>query len=115
MPQRWISGEETKVQVLVVDGERCLHTLLSLLLKRAGYRVEVAADGAQALAAMTASPTDLILLDIYMPGMDGFQVCAALHQRCDAPIIMMAALSDPTTIVRKLLQELARPSEPQPR
>lgn len=87
----------SKGTILVVDDMQVNLQLLSLLLSRHAYRVITASDGDTALAAVEKDPPDLILLDIMMPGMDGYEVCQELKHRDstkDIPIIFISALSD---------------------
>jgi len=65
--------------ILVVDDEPNIVLSLEFLMKRAGYRVRVAADGEAALAAVAEEPPDLILLDAMLPKRDGFDVCQAIR------------------------------------
>jgi putative two-component system response regulator len=87
-----------KRTVLVVDDEAGARSLLRRLLTPEGYQVAVASDGASALAVVAASPPDLVLLDVSMPGgLDGFDVCR--HLRSDAatrliPIVIITALHE---------------------
>jgi DNA-binding response OmpR family regulator len=82
--------------VLVADDEPSIVLSLDFLLRKAGYAVRVARDGAEVLAAMGGEPPDLVLLDGMMPGRDGFTVCQAI--RADGawsrvPVIMLTARS----------------------
>ena len=87
------------VRVLVVDDEKVIRNLLQLSLQRMGYQVVIATDGPEALVLFEAQRFDLVLLDILMPGMDGFQVCSAIRKTSDAPIVMLTALNRPDDIV----------------
>jgi len=83
---------KSPARVLVVDDEERNRRLLVAMLEAEGYATTEAADGPQALAAVRACPPDLILLDIMMPGMDGYEVARAL--KADAgtkavPVIMV--------------------------
>ncbi len=81
--------------ILVVDDTRPNLRLLAQMLSSAGYKVRPVTDGPQALAAVHSTPPDLILLDIMMPGMNGYEVCARLKaepQTKDIPIIFISAL-----------------------
>ncbi len=97
------SKEESTI--LIVDDS---HTSLSLLFKHlraSGFRVLVAESGADALDQVDHTIPDLILLDVVMPGMDGFEVCQRLKEKeatRDIPIIFMTALSDARSKVRGL-------------
>ena len=83
--------------VLVVDDDRPLRTLCRTSLEEAGFRVLEAADGEQALASVHNSPPDLILLDIMMPGISGWEVTSALladRATDQIPIIFMTARTE---------------------
>lgn len=88
-----------QVRVLVVDDEKVIRNLLQLSLQRMGYQVVIATDGPEALALFEAQRFDLVLLDILMPGMDGFHVCRAIRKVSDVPIVMLTALNRPDDIV----------------
>jgi DNA-binding response OmpR family regulator/two-component sensor histidine kinase len=94
-----------KGTLLIVDDTQTNRDLLSEILVAKGYHVLTASDGHQALAATASTPPDLILLDIKMPGMDGYQVCQELKQKGptqDIPIIFMSVLEDTADKVRAL-------------
>jgi len=76
---------------MAVDDDRGMLTLLRRLLRLEGYRVATARDGRLALALLDECRPDLILLDIMMPGLDGFQVLDLLRQCSDVPVIMLTA------------------------
>lgn len=78
--------------ILIVEDDRSIQALLHDFIEAAGYRVAVASDGLEALAAFAAQPFDLVLLDILLPKLDGYGVCAAIRQTSDVPIIMLTAL-----------------------
>ncbi len=79
-------------RVLVVDDEQNIVDILRFNLEREGYEVITAADGIQGLAMARSSDPDLILLDVMMPEMDGFQVCSELRKEDKlTPIIMLTA------------------------
>ena len=88
-------GTRNTSTVLVVDDSEANRRLLSDLLSVHGYTVRTACDGASCLAAIAESPVDLILLDVIMPGMDGFTVCRTLRKDVRhrmLPIVMVTAL-----------------------
>ncbi len=66
-------------RVLVVDDEPNIVLSLEFLMKKAGFEVEVARNGQEALAAIARRPPDVLLLDVMMPEMDGFEVCERLR------------------------------------
>jgi DNA-binding response OmpR family regulator len=92
-----MSASEPAV-ILVVDDDRDSREIAALLLERAGYRARRAETGPECLRILDGERIDLILLDVMMPGMDGFEVCAALQQRGDrTPVILLTAKDDTDT------------------
>ena len=90
------AGDPTKT-VLVVDDDRPLRTLCRASLEEAGFRVLEAADGEQALASVHDEQPDLILLDIMMPGISGWEVTSALladRSTDRIPIVFMSARTE---------------------
>ncbi len=88
--------------VLVVDDDRNAVDILNRLLTKEGFVVQCAHGGREALAQVAAHPIDVILLDVMMPDMDGFQVCEALRQNertRGIPIILLTAKDDMETRV----------------
>jgi two-component system response regulator ResD len=77
--------------ILVADDDEHIVELVSLYLKRAGYRVEAAQDGNETLRKARELKPNLLVLDIMMPGPDGLQVCRALSRKGDIPIILLTA------------------------
>ncbi|MGL6338548.1 MAG: response regulator, partial [Waterburya sp.] len=83
--------------ILIVDDNHTNLAVLSKVLKSAGLKVRVAVDGASAIAQVEYAPPELILLDVKMPGIDGFETCQKLKVNSltkDIPIIFMTALAD---------------------
>jgi DNA-binding response OmpR family regulator len=78
-------------KILIVEDESALRETLAYTLKREGFAVEAAEDGTKALAAASAQKPDLVLLDIMLPGMDGFEVCRRLRAAMNVPILMLTA------------------------
>ena len=93
--------QETKsprVRVLVIDDEGRDRDLVAAILQPPGYEIRRAESGVHGLQEISAAPPDLILLDVQMPGMDGFEVCRRLRRTPatkDIPIIMITASDDP--------------------
>lgn len=83
-------------RVLVVDDEEGIREVVDMILSAEGYEVVAAADGAAALAAAGERPPDVVLLDMRMPGMDGWQFAEAYRQAPGrhAPIVVMTAAQD---------------------
>lgn len=81
-------------RILVVEDEPALQETLAYNLQKEGYEVELVGDGRLALEAARARPPDLILLDIMLPGLDGFEVCRYLRQEMSVPVLMLTARDD---------------------
>ncbi len=89
-------------RILVVDDEAHIRELLSLYLRQEGYEVEEAQDGPAALELVRRSPPDLVILDIMLPGMDGWEVCRRLREISAVPVIMLTARDDEEDSIRGL-------------
>ncbi len=81
-------------RILVVDDEPTILEMLGFNLRREGFVVEMVEDGREALAAARRNPPDLVVLDIMLPGLDGFHVCRALRQESNVPILVLSARSE---------------------
>jgi PAS domain S-box-containing protein len=84
-------------RILIVDDERHNRQLLEVMLAPEGYVLSTAASGEEALAVVAREPPDLILLDVMMPGMDGYQVAGAIKGNpatTNIPVVMVTALDD---------------------
>ncbi|MCB9451043.1 MAG: response regulator transcription factor [Anaerolineaceae bacterium] len=80
--------------ILLIDDETKLTDPLRSSFERNGYQVTVANDGHSGLSLALVEKPDVIVLDVMMPGLDGWQVCAAIRQHSFVPIIMLTALDD---------------------
>ena len=78
-------------KILVCDDDRNICELLRLYLEKEGYAVVIANDGEEALAKFSSENPDLMLLDIMMPKLDGWQVCREVRKKSNMPIIMITA------------------------
>ena len=78
-------------KILVADDDKNICELLRLYLEKEGYTVVLANDGEEALAKFTAENPDILLLDVMMPKLDGWQVCREIRKKSEAPIIMVTA------------------------
>lgn len=87
--KRGISEMEKRQLILVVDDEQEILRLVSCTLELEGYDVATATDGESALALVEERRPDLVLLNIMMPGLNGFQVLRLMRQRFNFPIIML--------------------------
>jgi DNA-binding response OmpR family regulator len=88
--------------ILVVDDEPDIRELLGLLLQRAGHDVCLTRDGREGLRALHADPPDLVILDITMPGLDGWQTLERIRDLSDVPVLMLTARSAELELVRGL-------------
>jgi two-component system response regulator RegX3 len=86
-------------RILIVEDEASLSEPLAFLLNKEGYETEIAADGPSALTAFDRTGTDLVLLDLMLPGLPGTEVCRELRQRSSVPIIMLTAKDSEVDIV----------------
>jgi DNA-binding response OmpR family regulator len=89
-------------RVLVVEDDEAIRVSLRLALEDEGYEVADAEGGEQAIRAFERRPVDVVLLDVMLPGMDGFDTCRALRRVSDVPIIMVSARADTHDVVAGL-------------
>ena len=82
---------ETPARILVVDDEPSITEFVSYNLKKDGYEVSVAPDGDTALALAAAHQFDLVVLDVMLPGMDGYEVCRRLRATSSVPVLFLSA------------------------
>ncbi len=95
----------TPTKIAIIDDSKVNLKVLETLLKKCGWEVYQAMDGKNGIDLITTVVPDLILLDIMMPGMDGFEVCQRLKQMPhvkDIPIIFISALTDNKSIMKGL-------------
>ncbi len=81
-------------RILVVDDEQPVQQLLDRTLRSEGYEVVPALDGEQALAQINAQSFDLVMLDVMLPKLDGFEVCRRVRAQSSVPIIMLTAKAE---------------------
>ncbi|MDQ1818130.1 EAL domain-containing protein, partial [Massilia sp. CCM 9210] len=96
------SGDDVP-QVLIVDDDRSTRSTLRYTLQRDGFKVEEAADGAQALTMLKRFQPDVVLMDAVMPVMDGFTACARMQELpggSSIPVLMITALEDNSSVER---------------
>jgi Response regulators consisting of a CheY-like receiver domain and a winged-helix DNA-binding domain len=87
-------------RILAIDDDRSLLELLADYLGRLGYDVTAAPDGQRALASLDAVDPDLVLLDVTMPGLDGWQVLARIRAVSQVPVIMLTARGEEPEVLR---------------
>ncbi|MEG0229710.1 MAG: response regulator transcription factor [Oscillospiraceae bacterium] len=78
-------------KILIIDDDRNICELLKLYIEKEGFAVEMCHDGAKAVELYSSYNPDLILLDIMLPGLDGWQVCREIRKTSNVPIIMLTA------------------------
>jgi len=84
----------TKEKVMVVDDEKTLVKALKFNLEKEGFQVEEVYNGEEALQKVAEQEPDIIVLDLMLPGLDGFEVCRRIRKKLDIPIIMLTARGD---------------------
>ena len=89
--ERGESTSNQKPSILVVDDDQALLKLIRRFLELGGYDVTTASDGETALRLIDAEKPSLVLLDIRMPGLNGYQVCESVRKLSNVPIIMLTA------------------------
>jgi two-component system response regulator MtrA len=98
--------ERAAGSILIVEDDSAACDGLAQLVKGAGFRVRTASDGVAALEALDREPTDVILLDLWMPRMDGLQVLCELKSRASRPkVLVMTADDTPETVLLTLRQD----------
>lgn len=91
-----------RTRLLIIDDDQQALSLLKTFLETQGYAVTTATEGWQALRRLDRDGPDLVILDILMPGMSGWDVCARIREVSDVPIIVLTALGDQTDRVKGL-------------
>ena len=89
-------------RILSVEDDERIRTAVKLALEDEGWTVAEAENGEQALARFAQSPADVVLIDIMLPDIDGFEVCRAIRRTSDVPIIMVTARDDTHDVVAGL-------------
>ncbi|MBX9573967.1 MAG: response regulator transcription factor [Candidatus Obscuribacterales bacterium] len=99
---RDVEGQNSQEKILVVDDEASIRRILETRLKMAGYNVATAADGQEALDQFNAFQPDLVILDVMLPKLDGYEVCREIRKTSDTPIIMLTAVADVSNRIQGL-------------
>ena len=89
-------------RILTVEDDERIRTAVKLALEDEGWEVLEAEDGEDALSAFAAQPADVVLIDIMLPGIDGFEVCRSIRRSSDVPIVMVTARADTHDVVAGL-------------
>ncbi len=107
------------MKALIVEDDPDARKVLSLILKLDGYQIHSAASGQEALEVLAGLVPDVILLDVMMPGMDGYQVCHWIRSNPPVrhvPVVMLSGKADPESVARGMEvgadEYLAKPITP---
>ena len=94
------ANKKRTANVLIVDDDQTSLLLMRAALRKAGFEATMATSGPQALQLFASQPFDLVMLDVSMPEMSGFEVCVAMRQRADVslPIVMVTGLDDVASV-----------------
>ena len=92
----------SETQILTVEDDERIRTAVRLALEEEGWSVDEASTGEEALTSFTRNPADVVLIDIMLPGIDGFEVCRSIRRTSDVPIIMVTARNDTHDVVAGL-------------
>jgi len=90
------------IRILTVEDDERIRTAVRMALEEEGWDVEETASGEEALDAFRRQPADVVLIDIMLPGIDGFEVCRNIRRLGDVPIVMVTARSDSHDVVAGL-------------
>jgi DNA-binding response OmpR family regulator len=91
-----------KARILVVDDEQYILDMLKCTLEDEGYNVDIAADGNSALTLLAERKPDLVLLDIRMPDLNGYEALELIRQQSDVPVIMLTGVLEPTAVEQSI-------------
>lgn len=112
-----MTGLPSEPHILVVDDDDRIRTLLSRFLRERGFRVSSAPNADKALSMLRSLTFDLLILDVMMPGMDGFELTRAVREAHDCPILLLTARGEPEDRIKGLSlgadDYLAKPFEPE--
>lgn len=90
------------IKLIVIDDDTAVTDLLTLLLKSQGFEVAATNNSSEGLNLIRDTQPDLVILDLMMPEMDGWEICRAVRQFSQVPIIVLSALNDPSMIASVL-------------
>ena len=91
----------SKQKIMIVDDDNNIAELISLYLTKECFECKIVNDGEEALSVFPSFQPNLILLDLMLPGMDGYQVCREIRHKSNVPIIMLSA----TLIITSMVAE----------
>ena len=90
------------IRVLTVEDDERIRTSVKLALEDEGWHVDEASSGEDAVALFSHNSTDVVLIDIMLPGIDGFELCRTIRRSSDVPIVMVTARADTHDVVAGL-------------
>lgn len=90
------------VEVLLIDDDPDLAMMLRTLLRGQDFQIRAVYTGEEGVEESKSSPPDVIILDLLMPGMDGWDVCEQIREFSDVPILILSALGSPGSVARAL-------------
>ncbi len=88
--------------ILVIDDDQSVLSLLKAFLEPEGFDVSTATDGSYGMQLLRETKIDLVLLDILMPGLDGYQVIQSIREQSNVPIIMITGIKEKDSAVKSL-------------
>ena len=94
-----LMGSET---ILVIDDDQRVLSLLKAFLEPEGFDVVTAADGVYGMQLLRETKVDLVLLDVLMPGLNGYQVLQSIREHSSVPVIMVTGMTDKDSVTRFL-------------
>src|SRR4051794_25131395 len=89
-------------RILTVEDDERIRTAVKMALEDEGWIVEEAESGEEAIESFGRSPADVVLIDLMLPGIDGFELCRSLRKTSDVPIVMVTARADTHDVVAGL-------------
>jgi DNA-binding response OmpR family regulator len=89
-------------RILAVEDDERIRTAVRMALEDEGWEVDEAGSGEDAIEAFGATPSDVVLIDLMLPGIDGFELCRSIRRQSDVPIVMVTARTDTHDVVAGL-------------
>jgi DNA-binding response OmpR family regulator len=89
-------------RVLVIDDDTAMTEMLKVTLEPRAFEVLTAHTGEEGIKAAKTQNPDVIILDLFMPGMDGWQVCKSIRQYSQVPVLVLSAINKPGTVAKAL-------------
>jgi len=96
------SGGSVRSKILIIDDDREMTELLKIVLEPQSFIVETANTGKEGIELLKQFDPDVVVMDLLMPGMDGFEMCREIRKFSNVPILILSALSKPDMIARAL-------------